>query len=234
MTEIFNILGNVLHGNFALALLASLSWGVISILFSPCHLSSIPLIIGYITTQERSSEKVHTKRAFVLSLTFAFGILISIALIGFVTSSMGRLMGDLGAWGNYLVAVLFIIVALYLLDVVHFNWNSPIFSPKGGLIGALILGFVFGFGLGPCTFAYMAPVLGIVFQMSQSSLLKAMLLVIAFGAGQCSVIVAAGTATELVRKYLIWGSKTRTTDIIRKISGVLVLIGGFYFIYLTI
>ena len=40
-----------------------------------------------------------------------------------------------------------------------------------GLLAALILGLLFGIALGPCTFAYMAPVLGIVFQTAQTNYL---------------------------------------------------------------
>ncbi|MCK7527965.1 MAG: hypothetical protein MZV64_65400 [Ignavibacteriales bacterium] len=57
-------------------------------------------------------------------LYFLLGILITIALIGVITASLGRLMGDVGAIGNYLVAVIFFLVGLYLLDIIKFDWNS--------------------------------------------------------------------------------------------------------------
>lgn len=56
--------------------------GVLSILLSPCHLASIPLIVGYIDQQGRIS----TRRAFGIALLFALGILVTIGVIGAVES----------------------------------------------------------------------------------------------------------------------------------------------------
>ena len=118
--EIFTILSTALYENYWIALLASFGWGVLSILLSPCHLSSIPLVVGYITSQ----GKISLQRTFYISLVFAVGILITIAVIGIITASLGRLMGDVGAVGNYLVAGIFFLVGLYLLDIIKFDWNS--------------------------------------------------------------------------------------------------------------
>jgi cytochrome c-type biogenesis protein len=156
--ELFTILYDAMMGSMLLAIFASFTWGVLSILLSPCHLSSIPLVIGYIASQ----GKLSVSRTFNISLIFALGILITIALIGVVTASLGRLMGDVGVWGNYFVAVIFFLVGLYLLDIIKIDWNSVGLkqTKSKGLLAALVLGLLFGIALGPCTFAYMAPVLG--------------------------------------------------------------------------
>ena len=52
---------------FGIALLAAVGWGIISIILSPCHLSSIPLVIGYISSQGQEG----VKRSYLLSLVFA-------------------------------------------------------------------------------------------------------------------------------------------------------------------
>jgi cytochrome c-type biogenesis protein len=105
-----------------IAFLAAFIWGILSILLSPCHLSSIPLIVGFIN----GKGKVSTRRAFWLSLLFAVGILITIGLIGVVTGLLGRMLGDIGRFGNYLVAGIFFLVGLYLLDIIPLNFiQSP-------------------------------------------------------------------------------------------------------------
>src|SRR4030042_1241289 len=96
---IFNWLSNALYSAPYIALIASFAWGVLSIVLSPCHLASIPLIVGFIDKQ----GKITTKRAFMLAVLFSLGILITIALIGLVTGMLGRLLGDVGRLGNYLV-----------------------------------------------------------------------------------------------------------------------------------
>ncbi len=226
---IFTVLYDAMTGSVWIAVLASFGWGVLSILLSPCHLSSIPLIVGYISSQ----GKISTSRTFNISLVFSLGILTTIAVIGFITASLGRLMGDIGNIGNYLVAVVFFIVGLYLLDIIKLNWNSFGInkSKQQGLIAALILGLLFGLALGPCTFAYMAPVLGVVFETAQTNYLLAIIFLLAFAVGHCGVIVAAGTLTNQVQKYLNWTEDSKTLSIVKKICGLLVILGGIYLIY---
>ena len=153
-------LTHAVEGAPHLALGASFVWGVLSILLSPCHLSSIPLIVGFVGEQ----PNLNTRRAFAISTAFAVGILITIAAIGAITAALGRMMGDLGSTVNYLVAVIFFLVGLHLLGVIPLPWSGP--GPRGtrqrGLLAGFILGLIFGVALGPCTFAYMAPVLGVV------------------------------------------------------------------------
>lgn len=225
----FNALSLALNGSFEIALFAAFGWGVLSILLSPCHLSSIPLVIGYITSQ----GKVSLRRSFGLSLVFAVGILLTIALVGVVTAATGRLLGDVGIWGNILVAAVFIVLGLYLMDLIDIPWNVLPFNPKkiNGWGGAFLLGLVFGLGLGPCTFAYLAPVLGVVFQIAATQMGKALLLITAFGLGHCTIIVLAGSATQTVQKYLNWSEESKATLYVKRTSGALVVLGGAYFIF---
>jgi len=225
---IFTVLYEAMTGAVWIALVASFAWGVLSILLSPCHLSSIPLIVGFISSQ----GKISIGRTFNISLVFAVGILLTIAAIGVITASLGRLMGDVGSVGNYLVAGIFFIVGLYLLDIFKLNWNSAGLrrTKSKGLLAALILGLLFGIALGPCTFAYMAPVLGIVFQTAQTNYFLAIIFLLAFGIGHCSVIVGAGTLTGKVQKYLNWSDGSKTILWIKRVCGTLVLIGGIYLV----
>ena len=100
-----------------------------------------------------------------------------------------------------------------------------------GLLAALVLGLVFGIALGPCTFAYMAPVLGVTFKLAKSNVIQAAAMLLAYGVGHCSVIVLAGTSTELVQRYLDWNEKSKGVAILKATCGVLVIFGGIYLIY---
>jgi len=229
---IFNSLYEAMNGAIWLAILASFGWGILSILLSPCHLSSIPLVVGFVNSQ----GKISIRKTFNISLVFSVGILMTIALIGIITASLGRLMGDIGGVGNYLVAGIFFLVGLYLLDIIKLDWNNAGLrkTKKKGLLAALILGLLFGLALGPCTFAYMAPVLGVVFQTARTNYFLAVTFLLAFGIGHCSVIVGAGTLTGKVQKYLNWSEESKTILLVKKICGILVILGGIYLIYSNI
>lgn len=227
---IFEWLFGSLQSTPVIALTASFIWGMLSILLSPCHLASIPLIVGFINGRGR----VSTKRAFCLSTLFSLGILITIAIIGLVTSLMGRLLGDIGPYGNYIVAIIFLFVGLHLLEIVTLpslgKSNQPAFKRKG-LLAAFILGLIFGIALGPCTFAYMAPVLGIAFKIAATQYFYGVTMLFIYGIGHCSVIVFAGTFTEVVQHYLNWNEKSKGAVLLKKICGVLVILGGIYLIW---
>jgi cytochrome c-type biogenesis protein len=102
---------------------------------------------------------------------------------------------------------------------------------RKGLLAAFILGLVFGIALGPCTFAYMAPMLAVTFRVASTALLYGIILLVAYGVGHCSVIVLAGTSTQRVQRYLNWNEKSKGTTIVKKVCGVLVILGGLYLIY---
>jgi len=224
-------LTRAVEGNPFLALAASWLWGILSIVLSPCHLASIPLIIGYVDEQ----GQITVKRAFWISLLFAGGILVTIALVGAVTAVAGRMLGDIGSIGNYIVAGIFFLIGLHLLGVIPLPWSGPgsAQTKRKGLIGAFIIGLVFGLALGPCTFAYMAPMLGVVFKVAAQRLFYAILLLLAYGLGHCSVIVLAGSLTETVSRYLRWTERSRAALIVKKICGLLVILAGFYLIVIS-
>jgi len=231
MEKLFTTLTHAVEGTPAIALTAAFAWGILSILLSPCHLASIPLIVGFIDEQGRIS----TKRAFIISTLFAVGILITIGAIGAVTAAVGRMMGDVGKYGNYFVALVFFVVGLHLLGVIPMPWSGPgqVGMKRKGMLAAFILGLVFGIALGPCTFAYMAPMLGVTFKLAATNLFYGVLLLVVYGLGHCSVIVLAGTCTELVQRYMNWNEKSKGAIILKKICGVLVLIGGLYLIFIA-
>lgn len=229
MEQLFTNLTHAVESTPLIAICAAFIWGVFSIILSPCHLASIPLIVGFIDEQGRIS----TRRAFTISTLFAVGILITIGAIGGVTAAAGRMMGDVGKYGNYFVALIFFVVGLHLIGVIPMPWSGPgqVGMKRKGMLAAFILGLIFGVALGPCTFAYMAPMLAVTFKLAATNLFYGVLLLLVYGIGHCSVIILAGTCTELVQRYMNWNEKSKGAIILKKICGVLVLLAGFYLIY---
>ena len=229
MEELFTRLTHAVEGAPAIALVAAGVWGVLSILLSPCHLASIPLIVGFISGQDRLTSR----RACWTATLFSAGILITIAAIGVITAVAGRMLGDVGAWANYLVAAVLFVVGLHLLGVIPMPWSGPgqVNMKRKGFLAAFILGLVFGVALGPCTFAYMAPMLAVAFKLAKGAPIYGASLLSAYGVGHCSVIVVAGTFTELVQRFLSWNEQSKGVVVLKTICGALVVLGGVYLIY---
>jgi len=230
--NLFISLAHALESAPAIALGASFLWGILSLVLSPCHLSSIPLIVGFIDEQ----GQISTKRAFYIATMFSLGLFVSIAAIGLITAITGRIMGDVGRYGNYFVAGVFFLVGLHLLDIIPMPWSGPgqVSFKQKGVIAAFVLGLIFGIALGPCTFAYMAPMLSITFQLASTQLWYGIMLLLAYAIGHCSIIVLAGTFTELVQQYLNWNEQSKGPLIVKRICGILIMLGGIYLIYTTL
>ncbi len=227
MTDLLTGLTGTLRATPAIALMGAFLWGVASILLSPCHLAGVPLVVAY-TGRDAS---LSTRRAAALSTVFALGILVTVAAIGAVSVLAGRMLGAFGGVTNYLVAALLFVVGLDLLGVWPFKWSGlprPE-TTRRGVAGAFLFGLAFGTALGPCTFAFLAPVMGLTVQIAGTRPIFAMLLILAYAFGHCGVLAGAGASGPLLAGYTAWSE--RGANVLRRACGVLVLGGGLYLIY---
>ncbi len=227
MGALFTWLSDAMTGAPWLAVLAAAGWGVASLVLSPCHLASIPLVVGFIAKRKDTTPR----QAFGYALLFAIGILSSIAAVGGATAVAGRMLGDIGPWANYVVAAVLLAVSLHLFGVLPLPWERGVSLPcYHGKAAALLLGLIFGLALGPCTFAYLAPVLGVIFAVARTQPGFAVLLLLAYGIGHCTLIVLAGASTERVQRVLDWNGNSRGAVWMRRACGLFVLAGAAWLV----
>lgn len=230
MAELLTAFGLAFSASLALAAPAAFVWGVLSVVLSPCHLSSVPLVVAYMG----GGEVLPTgRRALAISSAFAGGILASIAAIGLVTAAAGRMLGDVGRVGTWTLAAVFLVFGLNLLGILPlptFGASSTA-TRRRGVVGAALLGLVFGAALGPCTFAFMAPLLGLVLHAGGSTAAAGALLVALFGIGHAATIAFAGASFQSVQRWLGWKAGARAVAFVRAGAGAAVLAGGVYFVY---
>lgn len=226
MTELLSWLSGGLQGGAGAALAAAFLWGVASMVLSPCHLASIPLLVSFLNGQGRLTAG----RALALSSLFALGLLATIGLVGLATAAAGRMVGDLGPVLTWGLAAVFLLVGLHLLDVLPLPQADPVQVRvrRHGPAAALALGFLFGLALGPCTFAFLGPVLGVAFRVAPTAPALAVSLLVAYGIGHCSILVGAGSAMGTVQRYLDWSEQSRGAARMRGACGLALLVAGLY------
>lgn len=231
MTELLTHFGEAFAAPGVVALAAAFGWGVLSVALSPCHLSSVPLVVAYMSGGD---EFPAGRRALWLSSAFATGVLASIALVGAATAAAGRMLGDVGRVGSWGVAALFFAVGLNLLGVLPLPGlaAAPASTSRRGATGAILLGLVFGVALGPCTFAFMAPLLAIAFHASGAGgAARGVLLVSLYGLGHAAAIALAGSSIQAVNRWLGWKQGARAVAVVKAVAGVAVMLGGTYFLW---
>jgi cytochrome c-type biogenesis protein len=230
VAEILTAFGSAFSASLLLAAPAALVWGVLSVVLSPCHLSSVPLVVAYMGG---GTELPTGRRALAISSAFAGGILASIAAIGAITAAAGRMLGDVGRAGTWTLAAVFLVFGLNLIGVLPLPafGARPEAMKRRGVVGALLLGLVFGAALGPCTFAFMAPLLGLVLHAGGTNAATGVLLVALFGLGHAATIALAGASFQSVQRWLGWNAGARAVSYVRTGAGAAVLAGGVYFVY---
>jgi cytochrome c-type biogenesis protein len=140
--------------------------------------------------------------------------------------------GDVGRTGSYVLAAVFFVVGLHLVGLLPMpTWSMPAASRLKGLPGALALGAVFGAALGPCTFAFMAPILGLAFRAGSDGGGAGVALVVLYGIGHAAAIVAAGVSVHHVQRWLSSRAGGRATAYLRVGAGLVVMAGGIYFLF---
>lgn len=231
MQALFESLTTAVGGAMGPALAAAFAWGVLSIVLSPCHLASLPLIVAFIG----GTPNLTRGRAVTLSVLFSLGILVTVAVIGGLTAAAGRIMGDVGPIGNYLVAALLIVLGLELVGVIRLPWGDP--KQPGlksrGPGAAFVLGLVFGVALGPCTFAFLAPMLAVAFRVATDNPAYGGALLGMYGLGHCAVIALAGASAEWTQRSLDWSANSHGGRALKTVCGVLVIVAGLYLLWTT-
>lgn len=202
-------------------------WGMVSVLLSPCHLASIPLIVAYVGGQQKI---LNPKEAGLYSLAFTAGLFITIALIGVICAWLGRLLGDVGSFWQVAVGGVLIWVALGMLGVEKCEVSGSMLYRLNlkGLSGAFGLGLAYGILSGSCTFGFIAPILAII--TVQQKVAAGMIFILLFALGHCLPIAAAGSFTAAVRKLMensVWQGAGAW---FRKAAGLVISLLGAYFI----
>jgi cytochrome c-type biogenesis protein len=227
METFFVTINNWMIGTMAFAVLGSLLWGMVSALFSPCHLASIPLMVAYVAGQDKA---VDPRQAVGYSAAFTIGLFSTIALIGVICALLGRMLGDVGNYWQVLVGAVLIWVALGMLGVESCSFSGSFLArfTMRGIFGAFVLGLAYGFLSGSCTFGFIAPILAII--TIQGEIATGIIMILLFATGHCLPIMVAGSSTALVRKLLESNAWQGAGSWFRRGAGVVIGCLGLYFI----
>ena len=211
----------------ALAALGCFLWGIISVLLSPCHLASIPLVVAYVGGQQ---QLVKGRQAVQYAVLFSAGLFLTIVLVGVVCALLGRMLGDVGPYWTMAVGLMLVWVAVDMLGLAKCSIPGGLMGrlQVRGAPGAFILGLAYGVLSGSCTFGFIAPILAII--TVQQKVLTGVLFILLFATGHCLPIAVAGSSTATVKRLLASDSFGQTSSWFRKGAGLLIGGLGIYFL----
>ena len=219
-------IGRVIGQNAWLAPLLALLAGVLTS-FTPCALSSIPLVVAYV-----GGIGVEPKKAFRLSLVFAFGAAITFTVLGVVAASVGQLLGTGAKWWYIVLGALMVLMALQTWGVINLIPSTYLTgkNTRRGYAGALITGILGGIFSSPCATPVLIALLAIA--AGQGNILWGALLMLFYGVGHGILAVAAGSSIGMVNQLMKSERYGALSRVLKIVTGVLILLIGLYLFYL--
>ena len=198
---------------FPIAILA----GLISFI-SPCVL---PLVPGYLSFAAGYSKA--KGRVFLGSILFVLGFSVLFISYGALFGGIGSRISTNEETITRVLGVITILLGLIFMgSFPMMRTFSPKISTSGGLIGAPLLGFLFGIGWTPCIGPALATVQTLAFQ--ESSAARGAILSFGYCIGLGAPFIASGLYLDKsarLRRFL-----TKRGDLISKIGGVLLILIG--------
>jgi cytochrome c-type biogenesis protein len=195
--------------------------------FSPCVLITIPLVISYVGGYADGD----VKKSFTFSLAFVIGLSITFTILGAIASLMGTLLGDVGGFWKYILAAVAIVMGLQMMGLLNFQIPTPrlVKTEQKGLIGAFLLGMLFGVASSPCA----TPVLALIltFVASKHNLAYGTSLLFVYALAHTVLIFAVGVSTGMAEFFLKSHRVQTLSDYSHKISGLIFVVIGLLLLY---
>lgn len=193
---------------------------------SPCSLSMLPLIIGYVG----GYSKENPLKTLLQMIIFVIGSGIVFAVIGGICAFTGKLFVG-NPYFTLIVASIILIMGLKILDVIDFelpviikeipqnNFNNEILYP-------LLLGAVFALIGTPCSTPILASIMG--FASISAKVSQAVIMLFLFSIGQGLILIIAGFLTS---KLKTGKNVYKVSEGILKFSGALLVLVALYIFY---
>lgn len=227
MNELLESISALIKESTWLAPLLALIAGVLTS-FTPCSLSTIPLVIGVVGGVGLKD----TRKAFKLSLTFALGTAMTFTILGTMASIAGDLIGTSAKWWYIALGILMVMMALQTWDIFNFIPSTYLISKstRKGYIGALIAGVLGGVFSSPCSTPVLIALLAIV--AGKGSIVWGILLLLLYSIGHAILAVIAGTSIGFVKKLSSSDKYGRFSTVLKIVMGCIILLIAFYMFYL--
>ncbi len=197
--------------------------------FTPCALSSIPLIVGYVGGNKERT----TASAFKLSLTFALGSALTFTILGVIATMAGQLIGAQSNWWYLILGILMMLMALQTWGLYEIIPSSYLISKKTkrGYAGAFLAGILGGIFSSPCSTPVLIALLAVV--AGKGSLMWGVLLLLLYSIGHGILAIVCGTSIGFVQKLSTDAKYGKLSNVLKIIMGIAMSFIGFYMFYVA-
>ncbi len=214
---------------------AVLAVGFLSTLKNPCAVPLYPaasnacIAASSVVSASLDAQPERQRTSFFNAVAFVLGLALSIATLGMLAASAGRIIG-IAIWGRYLVALLPVLLGMQRFGWIRLSFLdfkvTKTFSP--GLYGAFSTGFLLSLVIGRCGSGVLASILAYAFY--HQALVYGGVLLFSYGIGAGIPLIAFGTVVERVTN---WMSRLGRPKWIDYSMGSMMLLLGFYMLWVA-
>ena len=210
----------VLAGNVLVALIVAVIAGLISF-FSPCVL---PLVPGYLAYSAGMTDVKNKARTALGATLFVLGFSVLFISYGALFGSLGSKISTGSRWISIVLGLLTICMGvIFISNQKFYRTFKPQWKSTAGLLGAPLLGFLFGLGWTPC----IGPTLGAVQSLSiqSSSALRGAIL---------SVGYCFGLGVPFILVGLFFDQSAKLRSLLVRNGNILTIFGGVFLIIIGV
>ena len=226
MENLFEQFGILLTQNIWVAIIVALIAGLVSS-FTPCSLSSIPLIIGYVGGYSEKDKK----KPLIYSLVFSLGTALTFTILGIVSATIGKMFIAIGTWWYLILGFIMLGVALQMFGIIKIGSNScNVPKKRKGIVGAFLLGILGGIFSSPCSTPVLIAIL--TFVAEKGNILLGGILLLVYSIGHCTLVIIAGTSVGFTQSIVNSDKTNKIANFIKNIFAILIMLLGLYMLYL--
>ena len=214
-----------------IALVAVFLLGVVSVFTCVCNFAVIGAVAGYTGTLGATGKR---KTVIVSSLFFLIGIVVSMSILGVIIGFASEFISaSMGSYWKIVAGIILILFGTYMLDILPFKINGvPLNfqSKKGGIVGAILFGFIVGSITSLATLCCnpIFPIIVAASLVTGSSFWGFILLFIyALGFGATLAVGMLGVGLGIGK---LSNALSKSAVVIKYLGGITLIVLGFYFI----
>ena len=195
---------------------------------SPCSLAMLPIIIGYVGGYNNEKPAKTLLQMFM----FVMGTAIVFSVIGIICAVTGKVFaGCAGGYFGIILAAIVLVMGLKLVGILDFDLpvlikEMPKSEGHNIYLYPVLLGMVFALAGTPCSTPILAAIMA--FASLSANLVQAIIMLFLFALGQGLILILAGFLTSRLKS---WKNFYKISDVLLRLSGVLLILASLYIFY---
>ena len=226
MDKILENFAIIISQNTMISFFISFLAGIITACM-PCFLSTLPLIISYVASTDKTPKKM-----FKLSLVFVLGNTITFVLLGIFAGIIGNIFSKIGSIYYIILGIIMLCMAIQVLGIYEFIKPTYLISKNKskGYLGAFIAGILSGIFSSPCQTPVLIAILTIV--MQNAKILYGIILLLLYSLGNGIIIILVIMSLNKVKELKKNKHYDKFNRIINICMGILLVVISFYMFYM--